>query len=84
MTQPEPTADFVRRKHVLCEKPIALNAVGVAPLIETRDRTGLVVEEAFMVRDHPQWMHVRGLLDAGCIDALYRSGESGQWETVGG
>jgi len=57
-------------KHVLCEKPIALNAEGVAPLIETRDRTGLVVEEAFMVRDHPQWRRVRELLDAGRVGEL--------------
>ena len=31
-------------KHVLCEKPIALDAAEVAGLIETRDRTGVVIQ----------------------------------------
>ena len=57
-------------KHVLCEKPIACSAAEVAPLIEARDRTGLLVEEAVMVRDHPQWFRVRGLIDDGRIGAL--------------
>jgi predicted dehydrogenase len=57
-------------KHVLCEKPVAMNAAEVAPLIEARDRTGLLVEEAFMVRDHPQWARLRELIDAGRIGEL--------------
>ncbi|MDD9982852.1 MAG: Gfo/Idh/MocA family oxidoreductase [Gammaproteobacteria bacterium] len=57
-------------KHVLCEKPIACSAAEVAPLIEARDRTGLLVEEAVMVRDHPQWFRVRELLDGGRIGML--------------
>ena len=57
-------------KHVLCEKPIACSAAEVAPLIDARDRTGLLVEEAVMVRDHPQWSRVRGLIDDGRIGAL--------------
>ena len=57
-------------KHVLCEKPIACSADEVAPLIQARDRTGLLVEEAVMVRDHPQWSRLRGLMDEGRIGAL--------------
>ena len=57
-------------KHVLCEKPIACSADELPPLIEARDRTGLLVEEAVMVRDHPQWSRVRGLIDEGRIGAL--------------
>ena len=57
-------------KHVLCEKPIACSADEVAPLVEARDRTGLLVEEAVMVRDHPQWSRVRALIDDGRIGAL--------------
>ena len=57
-------------KHVLCEKPIACSADEVGPLVEARDRTGLLVEEAVMVRDHPQWMRVRGLIDEGRIGTL--------------
>lgn len=54
-------------KHVLCEKPIACSADELPPLIETRDRTGLIIEEAVMVRDHPQWTRVRDLIDGGRI-----------------
>ena len=57
-------------KHVLCEKPIACTAGELAPLIEARDRSGLLVEEAVMVRDHPQWSRVRDLIDGGRIGAL--------------
>ena len=54
-------------KHVLCEKPLACSADELPLLIETRDRTGLIVEEAVMVRDHPQWTRVRDLIDGGRI-----------------
>ena len=37
-------------KHVLCEKPIALNAIEARTLIDVRDRTGVRIQEAFMVR----------------------------------
>ena len=54
-------------KHVLCEKPIALNAEQAMELLQARDRTGVKIEEAFMVRTHPQWIKVRELIDAGRI-----------------
>src|SRR5215467_5892548 len=54
-------------KHVLCEKPIALNALAASQLLQARDRTGVKIEEAFMVRTHPQWLKVRELLDQGRI-----------------
>ena len=57
-------------KHVLCEKPIACAADEVEPLVAVRDCTGLMVEEAVMVRDHPQWSRLRGLIDGGRIGAL--------------
>ena len=57
-------------KHVLCEKPIALDAEEAATLIEVRDRTGLVIEEAFAIRNHPQWRAMREVLDSGEIGAL--------------
>ena len=52
-------------KHVLCEKPIALTAAEAATLIQARDRSGMQVQEAFMVRHHPQWLRVRELVAAG-------------------
>ena len=54
-------------KHVLCEKPIALSAPQAIELRKVRDRTGLRIEEAFMVRTHPQWVRVRELIEAGRI-----------------
>jgi predicted dehydrogenase len=49
-------------KHVLCEKPIALSAAECRTLIEARDRTGVKIGEAFMVRTHPQWIRARELV----------------------
>jgi predicted dehydrogenase len=54
-------------KHVLCEKPIALNALEARELLQVRDRTGVKIEEAFMVRTSPQWAKVRELIDAGRV-----------------
>jgi len=49
-------------KHVLCEKPIALDAEQARPLIDARSRSGKLVAEAFMVRCHPQWRRARELV----------------------
>lgn len=57
-------------KHVLCEKPIALNADEASTLIEVRERTGMRIQEAFMVRTHPQWLETGRLIQAGRIGAL--------------
>jgi predicted dehydrogenase len=52
-------------KHVLCEKPIALSSQEARALRDARDRNGVVVAEAFMVRCHPQWIAVKELVDSG-------------------
>src|ERR1041385_6581740 len=57
-------------KHVLCEKPIALSAKEARELLEVRDRTGVLIGEAFMVRTHPQWHAVRSLIAGGRIGDL--------------
>jgi predicted dehydrogenase len=57
-------------KHVLCEKPIALNAAEARQLVEVRDRTGVQIQEAFMVRSHPQWLKARELVQEGQIGDL--------------
>jgi len=57
-------------KHVLCEKPISLTAAEAETLIAVRDRTGVKIGEAFMVRCHPQWLRLRELLDEGRIGEL--------------
>lgn len=57
-------------KHVLCEKPIAMTAQETETLIAARDRTGVRIEEAFMVRHHPQWRRTRDLVREGRIGTL--------------
>src|SRR6188474_2280254 len=57
-------------KHVLCEKPIALTAGEARQLVAVRDRTGLQIAEAFMVRTHPQWLAARELVSSGRIGDL--------------
>lgn len=57
-------------KHVLVEKPLALDAKDIARVIEARDRNGVLVCEAFMVTYHPQWLKVRDLIAEGAIGRL--------------
>jgi predicted dehydrogenase len=57
-------------KHVLCEKPIALSADEARQLPAVRERTGVQIQEAFMVRTHPQWVKARELVQAGRIGEL--------------
>ena len=57
-------------KHVLCEKPIALNAAEAQAMVAARDRSGRRVIEAFMVRHHPQWHRVRALVREGRIGTV--------------
>jgi predicted dehydrogenase len=57
-------------KHVLCEKPIALSAEEAQQLIAVRDRTGVLIQEAFMVRGHPQWLAAMDIVRSGRIGDL--------------
>jgi predicted dehydrogenase len=57
-------------KHVLCEKPVALSVEEALQLLKVRDRTGVKIQEAFMVRTHPQWLGTRELIRAGRIGQL--------------
>ncbi len=57
-------------KHVLCEKPVALNAGEAETLIDVRDSVGVLIQEAFMVRYHPQWLRARELVRSGSIGEL--------------
>ena len=58
-------------KHVLCEKPFAMNAREAAQVREVAGQVHIM--EAFMVRLHPQWLRARELV---------RSGEMGDLRTV--
>ena len=58
-------------KHVLCEKPIALDAAEAAQLKSAPGN--VLITEAFMVRFHPQWHRAREIV---------RSGELGRVQLV--
>ena len=57
-------------KHVLCEKPIGLDPAEVMQLIAARDRAGVKIAEAFMIRVHPQWLRTREIVQSGEIGEL--------------
>ena len=57
-------------KHVLCEKPIAMTAEEAGQLLEVRDSTGVVIQEAFMVMTNPAWSKAKELIDNGTIGEL--------------
>lgn len=55
-------------KHVLCEKPIALDATEAQKLLaESQKFPRLKIMEAFMYRFYPQWIKAKELVDAGAI-----------------
>jgi predicted dehydrogenase len=57
-------------KHVLCEKPLSLTVAEAKTLLAVRDRTGVKMGEAFMVKTHPQWLRTRELIRAGALGEL--------------
>ncbi len=57
----------VAGKHVLCEKPLGMNAAEVKQMITARDKFGVQIMEAFMVRTHPQWLAAREIVRSGEI-----------------
>jgi predicted dehydrogenase len=57
-------------KHVLCEKPISLSVAEAKTLLVARDRTGVKIGEAFMVKTHPQWLRAREIIRSGAIGKL--------------
>lgn len=59
-------------KHVLCEKPMTLQAAEFDRLIAARDAAGVLAAEAFMIVHHPQWQRARKLLADGAVGQLRR------------
>jgi D-xylose 1-dehydrogenase (NADP+, D-xylono-1,5-lactone-forming) len=57
-------------KHVLCEKPIALNLKEVDAMIAASRETGKVLAEAFMYRHHPQTLKVKEIVDGGVLGTI--------------
>src|SRR5438270_2478943 len=57
-------------KHVLCEKPLSMTLAEARTLLPVRDRTGVKIGEAFMIRSYTQWRRVRELIEQGRIGKL--------------
>jgi predicted dehydrogenase len=57
-------------KHVLCEKPLSMTVAEARILLGVRERTGVKICEAFMIRSAPQWLRLRQLLEGGRIGEL--------------
>jgi len=54
-------------KHVLCEKPLALDADEAEEMVAACEKAGVVFAEAFMYRYHPRYKLINELIDSGEI-----------------
>ncbi|MEJ2538458.1 MAG: Gfo/Idh/MocA family oxidoreductase [Gemmatimonadota bacterium] len=57
-------------KHVLCEKPLAMNAEECHAMAEAAQEAGVVLMEAFMYRFHPRTTRVMERLSEGAVGEL--------------
>jgi predicted dehydrogenase len=57
-------------KHILCEKPLALNAAEALAMVEHCRKRGVVLMEAFMWRHQPRTLKLLELVRGGTIGAL--------------
>ena len=57
-------------KHVLCEKPIAMNAQELKEAIKVSQSTGKLLMEASWNRWHPRTVRIKQLVDQGVIGKL--------------
>jgi len=54
-------------KHILCEKPIALNADEASEMINACSNAGVHLAEAFMYRHHPRYQMLKDIISEGAI-----------------
>lgn len=54
-------------KHVLCEKPVALNSAEAEQMAAVARQSGVVIAEAFMYRYHPRYGQIKQLIADGGI-----------------
>ena len=57
-------------KHVLCEKPFAMNATEAEAMVAVAQRTGRHLLEAFHDRYHPVFLHLLALRNDGLLGAI--------------
>ncbi len=61
-------------KHVICEKPLTMNAQQTKEIMDLAEEKGIKVMEAFMYRFHPKWQMVSELIKVkgiGEINAIH-------------
>jgi predicted dehydrogenase len=58
-------------KHVLAEKPLAINDAEAELVFAEAERHGVKVVEAFMYRSHPTWREVKRIVDSGEIGEVH-------------
>lgn len=56
-----------KKKHILCEKPLGVNAKEVIAMKEAADKNGVLLMEAFAYRQSPLTKKVKSLVEEGVI-----------------
>jgi len=57
-------------KHIICEKPIALNTTEAKEAIDYALKKGVKIMEAFMYKFHPQWTYAKDLIKFGSFGKI--------------
>lgn len=57
-------------KHVLCEKPIALDAREAEEMKQACEKAGVQLAEAFMYRHHPRYKRIKEIIASGEIGEI--------------
>jgi xylose dehydrogenase (NAD/NADP) len=57
-------------KHVLCEKPLAMNAAEARAMFDAADRAGRLLVEASWVRWHPRFLRMTALVEEGALGVV--------------
>lgn len=63
-------------KHILCEKPLAVNAEGASQIVDAARRNDVFLMEAFAYRCHPQTQRLVEILRDGAIGEVRMVGAS--------
>lgn len=58
-------------KHVLCEKPMAINAVEAKKMLDAAERTGKVLSVAYQNRFRPECLALKDICEAGDLGDIY-------------
>jgi predicted dehydrogenase len=76
---PAAKAALAARKHVVCDKPLAMTSVESAELVRLAEASGLVNAVTFNVRFYPLVQHARALIRRGELGPIYLV-HGGYWQ----